>query len=287
MGIRDDLNEIKETFIDILSAIELLAKIEGVSAVDAAVWLVEKNAHRKLRPFLKKGGIKVSNVEQLRRLAVENIAMMVYRMQQGVHDYDATQARNWVDKIRWRRDDFWQWVQEQGVEIRAEFFKNPLDCPAYLQRSATSGTAKEKVNLPHSKIDTSPQATLNLKQKRATTNAQNDEHPAKLIEVKNTGTPVKATIGLTITLPHTTKTLNALFEVMCANWTSYDERYPPKSTIIAAELDKKMGWQSQRDGGPSRSAQTLAAAIRPDNLSEADLRNQKRRSRKSRSDGTS
>ncbi len=288
MGIRDDLNEIEEIFIGIPNAIELLAQIERVNIVDAAVWLVEKNAHKELRPFFKeKARIEGANMGQSRKFMGGKIADMVYWMQQGIHNYEATQARQWVEQIRWRRDDFWQWVQKQGLEIRAEFFKNPLDYLASLQHSATSGAAKKKGNLPHSKIDTSPQATSNLKQKRVTTNVQNDEHPAKLIEVKNTDAPVKATTGVTITLPHTTKTLDILFDVIRANWTDYDERHPPKSTNIAAELDKRLGWKTQSNGEPSRGAQTLAAAIRPNHLSEADLRNLKRRPPKSHSDGTS
>lgn len=82
--------------------------------------------------------------------------------------------------------------------------------------------------------------------------------------------------GVTIQLPHTTKVLEALFKVMREHWAGYDPRSPPKSTVIAADLDQALGWKARGNGEPSRSAQTLAAAIRPDDISEADKRNRKR-----------
>jgi hypothetical protein len=78
--------------------------------------------------------------------------------------------------------------------------------------------------------------------------------------------------GSTIQLPHTTKTLDALFRVMRENWSNCDKKNPPKQNLIAAEIDTALAWAPQSDGSPSRSAQTLAAAIRPDELAERDRR---------------
>lgn len=69
--------------------------------------------------------------------------------------------------------------------------------------------------------------------------------------------------GVTVTLPHTTPTLEALFKIMRENWTDYDPKRAPKQTNIAAEIDAAMGWKSESDGKPSRNAKALAAAIKP------------------------
>jgi hypothetical protein len=82
--------------------------------------------------------------------------------------------------------------------------------------------------------------------------------------------------GVPVYLPHLTKTLEALFKVMREHWTTYDSRNPPKSTVVASDIDAALGWKAQKGGEPSRSAQSLAAAIRPDELSEDDARNRKR-----------
>ena len=84
--------------------------------------------------------------------------------------------------------------------------------------------------------------------------------------------PVSASTGKTINLPHLTKTLDGLFQVMRDVWTAYDPANPPKQNGIAAAIDKKLGWSTKSDGTPSRSAETLAAAIRPDALADADVR---------------
>jgi hypothetical protein len=90
------------------------------------------------------------------------------------------------------------------------------------------------------------------------------------------GRPGEREDGVTISLPHATTTLTGLFEVMHASFGRYDPRNPPKQTGVARDLDERMGWSAQANGEPSRRAQTLAAAIRPDDLSESDGRNQKR-----------
>lgn len=79
-----------------------------------------------------------------------------------------------------------------------------------------------------------------------------------------------------VELPHMTKTLDVLFEVMRQNWSEYDPQRQPKQTNIAAELDRLLGWKPQKNGEPSRNAQALATAIRPDDLKESDARNKNR-----------
>jgi hypothetical protein len=77
-----------------------------------------------------------------------------------------------------------------------------------------------------------------------------------------------------------TKTLEAVFQVMRDNWTDFDPKNLPKQGNIGAEIDEALGWSPQASGEPSRGAQTLAAAIRPDDLAEVDGRRELGRKRK-------
>lgn len=70
--------------------------------------------------------------------------------------------------------------------------------------------------------------------------------------------------GVTVTLPHMTAKLEALFEIMRENWTDCDPRRLPKQVNIATEIDMAMGWSAEKSGTPSRSGRTLAAIIKPD-----------------------
>ncbi|MDR8105038.1 hypothetical protein KPB04_25255 [Burkholderia cenocepacia] len=78
--------------------------------------------------------------------------------------------------------------------------------------------------------------------------------------------------SVTVHLPHVTRTLEALFDVMGEFWSDWDPERPPKSSTVARAIDEKLGLKGQANGEASRSAQTFAAAIRPDSLSESDSR---------------
>ncbi len=87
--------------------------------------------------------------------------------------------------------------------------------------------------------------------------------------------PVRAqevTKGVVVHLPHVTQTLAALFEVMWSHWSDWDPERPPKSSTVARAIDEKLGLKSQANGEASRSAQTFAAALRPDSVNEVDGR---------------
>lgn len=79
-------------------------------------------------------------------------------------------------------------------------------------------------------------------------------------------------MGVVAYPPYTTRTLRALFEVMHEHWSEWDPDRPPKSSTVARAIDEKLGLKGQANGEASRSAQTFAAAIRPDSVSEADGR---------------
>lgn len=91
--------------------------------------------------------------------------------------------------------------------------------------------------------------------------------------------PTNSSGGVTVVLPHMTHTIAAVLAVFEEYWPPRGERRPPKSTNVSRAIDERLRWKPQRNGTPSRSAQTFAAAMRPDELSAADGRNQRRRSR--------
>jgi hypothetical protein len=78
--------------------------------------------------------------------------------------------------------------------------------------------------------------------------------------------------GVMVRLPHLTRTLSLLFNVMWEYWAQWDPERPPKSATVARAIDVRLGLKGQADGESSRNAQTFAAALRPDSLSEADGR---------------
>ncbi|WP_233518792.1 hypothetical protein [Paraburkholderia xenovorans] len=78
--------------------------------------------------------------------------------------------------------------------------------------------------------------------------------------------------GVTVHLPHLTRTLSLLFDVMREQWTKWDPERPPKSSTVARAIDAKLGLKGQSTGEASRSAQTFAAALRPDSLNDVDGR---------------
>ena len=75
-----------------------------------------------------------------------------------------------------------------------------------------------------------------------------------------------------VRLPHLTRTLSLLFEVMWEHWAQWDPERPPKSSTVARAIDAKLGLKAPPDGEASRNAQSFAAALRTDSLGDADGR---------------
>ena len=78
--------------------------------------------------------------------------------------------------------------------------------------------------------------------------------------------------GVVVKLPHMNATLASLIEVMWSYWSHWDPERPPKSSVVARAIDDRLGWKCQANGEASRSAQTFAAALRPDSINETDGR---------------
>jgi hypothetical protein len=79
---------------------------------------------------------------------------------------------------------------------------------------------------------------------------------------------------VTVTIPHMTKALEAVFAIMRENWTNPDPKRLPKQINIAREIDAALGLGKKGDPNsePSRDAKTLAKIIKPDTIytDEAD-----------------
>lgn len=78
--------------------------------------------------------------------------------------------------------------------------------------------------------------------------------------------------GVIVHLPHLTRTLEALVDVMREHWSEWDPERPPKSSTVARAIDQRLGLKGQANGEASRSAQTFAAALRPDSVNDTDGR---------------
>lgn len=79
-------------------------------------------------------------------------------------------------------------------------------------------------------------------------------------------------VGVTVTLPHITKSLDAIFRIMWDNWSGYDSKRLPKQINIAREIDTALGWGKKGDinSDPSRDAKAIAKIIKPDSFGETE-----------------
>lgn len=96
--------------------------------------------------------------------------------------------------------------------------------------------------------------------------------PAPTAQPRQTRAEPEAENGVIVGLPHLTRTLEALFDVMREHWSEWDPDHPPKSSTVARAIDEKLDLKGQANGEASRSAQTFAAALRPDSVNETDGR---------------
>lgn len=78
--------------------------------------------------------------------------------------------------------------------------------------------------------------------------------------------------GVIVRLPHLTRTLSLVIDVMWEYWAKWDPERPPKSATVARAIDARLGLKGQATGEASRSAQTFAAALRPDSVNDTDGR---------------
>ncbi len=266
MGILEEVQEQNHAYLSVGVAVKMLADMHKLNVEDAAQWLFMNRAFAQIEAFELHDGRAVSS-EELRRGFLPSIRRILESIKKnGESHYSMKNSYKGLIYI-WQRDEFWQWVKDEGVEIVKSFFTEPLSCPIFLRSKNTSEPEKENAGT---------QQINNLVQKLADAEVKIKQLTAALQAKEKRSSTDEVIAGVSVTLPHITKKLNALFNIMHTHWATYDVRYPPKSVVIASDIDHAFGWMPQKDGSPSRGGQTFAAAIRPDNLSEADPRNQKR-----------
>jgi hypothetical protein len=76
---------------------------------------------------------------------------------------------------------------------------------------------------------------------------------------------------VTVRLPHTTASLEKVFAIIREYWADRS-RGDPKQSVVAEAIDGAFGWNKGADGEASRTAQAIAALIRPDDAKERDRR---------------
>lgn len=293
-GLRAEYENRTDGYIEYGAAVALLARVEGVSFSFAAGWLIEKEAHRRIPTFIRDEHSHPRHPGYLPyTVPSDNLHSERYngplcileaiRMLDNVWWSSVGETQKSIDALqRWKREDFWHFAIANGASIRA----NSADADPI----SSSTEAKARAATPNEpsidRVDDFYRGTDKEWRERALqaerrvhvleqeidilrADMQNGKH-----RISDSGDAINSHVP---SLPHMTRNMTALFEVMVEFWSSYDARHPPKSTVIAAALDEKLGWRSQANGEPSRNAQTLAALIRPDELSQADGRNIKRR----------
>jgi len=83
--------------------------------------------------------------------------------------------------------------------------------------------------------------------------------------------PTAATVGITVSLPHTTTDLEAVFKVMRECWA--DSNIPPMQKDVAAALDKAIGrWNVPKGKAVSRESEIVASLICHDSHKRARKR---------------
>ncbi|MCF1367334.1 hypothetical protein LH704_11770 [Burkholderia cenocepacia] len=157
MGIREEYERRLGEYLEYGRAVALLAKNERVSFSDAAKWLIEQRVQDAIPCYIRSKVqspklLDVAHTERPDVPARDAYVPHVPRLEHAVPasngplDILTAIARGddlWWDWIgmaqravdenqRWKRDDFWRFVTERGVEIDASTFEDPADCPTFL-----------------------------------------------------------------------------------------------------------------------------------------------------------
>jgi len=157
MGIREEYERRRGEYIEYGRAVALLAKNERVSFSDAAKWLIERGVQEAIPCYIRSQLrapklLDVAAVERTEIPAADEYLLHVPRHDEaspasdGPLDILTAIARgddmwwDWIGMIqravdenqRWKRDEFWRFVTDRGIEIGASTFDDPSDCPTFL-----------------------------------------------------------------------------------------------------------------------------------------------------------
>ena len=157
MGIREEYERRRGEYIEYGRAVALLAKNERVSFSDAAKWLIEQDVQEAIPCYIRSQLrapklLDVAAVERTDVPASDEYLLHVPRQDEtpptsdGPLDILAAIVRgdnlwwDWIGVIqrtvdenqRWKRDEFWQFAIDRGIEIDTSTFDEPSDCPTFL-----------------------------------------------------------------------------------------------------------------------------------------------------------
>ncbi len=86
-------------------------------------------------------------------------------------------------------------------------------------------------------------------------------------KVSNTGDEhQEGTKGVTVTLPHSSRMLEAIFELMWKHWGNYDPSQRFHYPEYQLDINDRLRLNRERDGKASNNAKTIAAILKPDNF---------------------
>lgn len=159
MGIREEYEQSLGEYIEYGRAVALLSQIEDVSFSFSASWLIKRDAHQRLRCYKRADPISVAVHPMLERgkapsdrppvfveysppKSADDLVItdgpfdILYAMEQCDHlwwDFVGWSQRDTDANQRWKRDEFWQFVIDEGVAVTANDFEDPTDCPFFLR----------------------------------------------------------------------------------------------------------------------------------------------------------
>ncbi|MBY4833669.1 hypothetical protein [Burkholderia dolosa] len=157
MGIREEYERRRGEYIEYGRAVALLAKNERVSFSDAAKWLIEQHVQEAIPCYIrsKLQSPKLLDIVDTERPEVPARDAFLLHVPRPENAAPATDRPldiltaivrgddmwwDWIGMIqravdenqRWKRDEFWRFVADRGVEIGASTFEDFSDCPTFL-----------------------------------------------------------------------------------------------------------------------------------------------------------
>jgi hypothetical protein len=145
MGIRNDLLRGVKPGISLAEALDWLSSFENVTIPQVARWLQDHDVVRQLGPVrldwdtTEFGPIRRDPVSDKDRGAILGLLRsgLDAAANYPTGEIDRKTMKLW-QTIGWLRDDFWQFVVDQGVQLHADMFSDPDQCPTFLQESNPS-----------------------------------------------------------------------------------------------------------------------------------------------------
>jgi len=195
-------------------------------------------------------------------LSIEDSSGNVYDREVALHDIDASMIGD-LYEATFHRDTIIDWLNSNWVQAEhVESSKGTTE-------SSSDGSVWEEIATYIRERDEWKEKAIHLTEEmeklRADTVRSNTPNG-----VQAGDEDASQVDGVKVFLPHMTNDLREIFKIMWDNWRNVDLRRLPKQVNIAKELDKALGWNTNKNGEPSRNAKIIAKVIRPDTLGDTD-----------------